>query len=527
MRGQRETDSISAEGGILTETGDPLQVLQKTTRWLRRLFSPNESLSSRVVVSGVWVLLLRIASRLMVLARTIVLARLLSPDDFGLMGITLVVMSVLETFSQTGFQAALIQKKDDIEGHLDTAWTVMAARGLALYALLFFAAPFAAAFYEAPQAVPVIRATGLGLIMTGLMNIRVVYFKKELEFQKQFVFLLTGTIADLTLSVLFAVLLQNIWALVYGHLAGSLARLIISYLIIPWRPRLTFQLDKVKDLYGYGRWIFWSSVFIFLLTEGDDALLGKLLGLTALGFYQMAHRISNLPATEITHMISSITFPAYAKLQDNPAALRDAYLRVLKLTAVLSIPLAGGIFALSPEMTLILLGERWLPIVDAMRVLVIGGMVRSIGATMGPIFQAVGKPQILSRFLFVQVLLVAAIIYPLTMTYGIVGTGLSLMIPGLIVNSIFAYFVLKITGLEKRRFFQAIGYPLFSTLFMVLALSAVKTFLVPPVGIITFLGLVAFGILVYLGLLLVQERFFDYRMLPVLRSIRNSFQRAG
>jgi lipopolysaccharide exporter len=268
-------------------------------------------------------------------------------------------------------------------------------------------------------------------------------------------------------------------------------------------------------------------LFIFLLTEGDDAFLGKVLGVTALGFYQMAHRISNLPATEITHVISSITFPAYAKLQDNQPALRDAYLRVLKLTALLSIPLAGGIFILAPDLTALLLGERWMPIVGAMRVLVIGGAVRSIGATMGPIFQAVGKPEISSRFLFVQVVLVAILIYPLTITYGIAGTGLSLMIPGIIINSIFAHYVLKITGCEKKRFFQAIGYPLLGTTMMVLVLSAVKAFVVDSVGLIAFLGLVISGALVYFAAVLVEERYFDYRMLPVLRSIRNSFQRAG
>jgi lipopolysaccharide exporter len=502
-------------------------VFQRFRRMLVRLLSPDESLSSRVVVSGVWVFLLRIVSRILALARTIVLARLLSPDDFGLMGITMVTMSMLETFSQTGFQAALIQKKTDIEGYLNTAWITLALRGVALYGLLYAGAPYAAAFYDTPEAVPVIRAAGLIMVMTGFMNIRVIYFKKELEFQKQFVFLLTGTVIDLVVSVVFAVILQNIWALVYGQLAGTFARLIISYIIIPWRPHWSFDLSKIKDLYVFGRWIFWSSLFIFLLTEGDDAFLGKVLGVTALGFYQMAHRISNLPATEITHVISSITFPAYAKLQDNQPALRDAYLRVLKLTALLSIPLAGGIFILAPELTALLLGERWMPIVGAMRVLVIGGAVRSIGATMGPIFQAVGKPEISSRFLFVQVVLVAILIYPLTITYGIAGTGLSLMIPAIIINSIFAHYVLKITGCEKKRFYQAIGYPLLGTTMMVLVLSAVKAYVVDSVGLMAFLGLVISGALVYLTAVLVGERYFDYRMLPVLRSIRNSFQRAG
>lgn len=486
----------------------------------RRILKPGDSLSSRVLASGFWVLVLRVISQVLSLTRTIVLARLLAPSDFGLIGITMVVMSILETFSQTGFQSALIQKKEDIEDYLDTAWTALAARGALLYALLFFAAPYAAAFYETPEAGPVIRAAGLVMLINGLMNIRVVYFKKELEFQKQFLFLLAGTLADLLISIAFALALQSIWALVYGLLAGSLAKLVISYIIAPYRPRIRLDVARLKDLYGYGRWIFWTSVFIFFLTEGDDAFLGKVLGVTALGFYQMAHRISNLPATEITHVISQVTFPAYAKLQDNPDGLREAYLRVLKLTSLLSIPAAAGIFILAPELTGILLGEKWMPMVPVMRVMVIGGAVRSIGATMGPVFQAVGRPEILSRFLLVQVLLVAALIYPLTVTLGLLGTGLTMMISGLIVNCVFAYQILKITGVAPRRFFQAVGFPLLGSLIMGLTVFLSKTYLLPASNAAAFALHVIAGAGVYFAIAYVMELRFDYKMRSVFRSIQ-------
>jgi O-antigen/teichoic acid export membrane protein len=268
-------------------------------------------------------------------------------------------------------------------------------------------------------------------------------------------------------------------------------------------------------------------VFIFFLTEGDDAFLGKVLGLTALGFYQMAHRISNLPATEITHVISQVTFPAYAKLQDSPQGLRDAYLRVLKLTALLSIPAAAGIFVLAPELTRILLGEKWLPMVPVMRVMVIGGAVRSIGATMGPVFQAVGKPQILSRFLLVQVALVAAMIYPLTTTYGIVGTGFSMMLAGLIVNSIFTYHILKVTGLEPTRFFKAVGFPLFGSGVMGLTVFLAKSTLLSGANVLAFALLVLLGAAVYFATAYLMDRFFNYQIRSVFRSLRSVAPKAN
>ncbi len=493
----------------------------------KRLITPDERLSSRVVIGGFWVFLLRMVSQVLSLVRTIVLARMLAPDDFGLMGITMVTMSMLETFSQTGFQSALIQKKNNIEDYLDTAWTTLTLRGILLAGLLYFGAPLAAQFYNTPEALPVIRTIALVPILNGLMNIRVIYFKKELEFQKQFLFQLTGTLSDLLVSIVLALALQNVWALVYGMLAGWAARLVLSYIITPYTPRPRIDFGKLKDMYGYGRWIFWTSVFIFLLTEGDDALLGKLLGVTALGFYQMAHRIANLPATEITHVISQITFPAYAKLQDDVPALRAAYLNVLKVTALLTIPAAGGIFILAPELTQLLLGDKWMPAVPAMRVLVIGGAIRSIGATMGPVFQAVGKPEILSRHLAVQVLLVAILIYPLTMTYGIVGTGVSLLIPGFIINSMFATHVIRITGCGRMNFLQAVGFPLLGTLTMVAALAWVKALIPHHDGIVIFALLVLAGMAVYFVFAYFMERYFDYRILALFRSIRSSLPSRG
>lgn len=494
----------------------------RARKWLKKLLFPGESLSSRVVISGFWVLVLRVVSHGLQLARTVVLARLLAPSDFGLMGITLLVMALFETFSKTGFQSALIQKKDNIDDYLDSAWTTTALRGIVLYGLIFLAAPYAAAFYESPAAEPIIRTAALVLVLEGLMNMRVVYFKRELEFQKQFIYQLSGILADLLVSIAAALILKSIWALVYGLLAGALVRLIMSYVIAPGLPRPRIDLARIRELYGYGRWIFGSGIFVFLLNEGDDALVGKILGISALGFYGLAHRIANLPATEITHVITLVTFPAYARIQDNPKALREAYLRVLKLTALLTIPAAGGIFALAPELTSVLLGDKWLPMVTAMQVLVLYGAVRSIGATMGPVILAVGRPEIQTRYLFVQTILTALIIYPLSMRWNIAGTGVAILLPALVVNTIFAYYVLKITRVRPAAFFKAVGYPLLGTLVMVSGLLLSKTYLPGLTGLAGFLLLVALGAVIYFIIALLLERFAGYRLLNVFRSIRTS-----
>lgn len=447
----------------------------RSRAWLKRLFTPGESLSQRVVRGGFWVFALRIVTRLFGLVRTIVLARLLAPEDFGLFGIALLGMSALETFSQTGFQPALVQKKEDIKPYLDTAWTIQAIRGAILALILFGIGPHIAAFFATPAAAALVRVLGLSVLFLGFTNIGVVYFQKELEFHKQFFYQLSGTLADFVVAITAAVMLRNAWALIFGLLVGNFVRMGVSYLIHPYRPRLQLDKAKAKKLYDFGRWILGSSVLLFLITEGDDIFVGKLLGATALGFYQLAYRISNMPATEITHVISGVTFPAYSKLQSDLPKLREAYLRTAQLVAFISIPLTGGILVLSPELTRILLGNKWMAMVPAMQVLVLWGAIRSIGATMGPVFQATGNPDILTKLSVIRLTVLVILIYPLSVKGGITGTSLAVLISALFTMPVTTWMLMSriLRGNTGAFLKTALLIPFISTVLMALLLTLV------------------------------------------------------
>ena len=440
---------------------------------VKNLLQPGEGLYQRTVRSGAWAFALRITTQVFSIARLIILARILAPDDFGLMGIALLVMMTLETFSQTGFQQALIQKKENIKGYLDAAWTVSVLRGLVLFAVLFFIAPYAAAFFNAPVATPLIRVVGLAALLQGLTNIGVLYFQKELEFNKQFLYSLSGTLADFAVAISAVLILRSVWALVFGILAAAIVRLIVSYFIHPYRPHFKLDLAQTKELFGFGRWILGSSILIFLITQGDDIFVGKLLGVTMLGFYQIAYRISNAPATEITHVISQVTFPAYSKLQDKLPSLREAYLKTLQLTAFISVPLAGGIFILAPEFTTIFLGDKWLPMVPAMQVLALWGLIRSIGATIGPVFQAVGRPSILTKLSAARLIILAILIYPLSMKWGIMGTSLAVLISAFFTTPVIYYIAIRGILQGKIGSFSKVTMliPFIAAMLMILLLS--------------------------------------------------------
>ena len=422
-----------------------------------------------------------------------------APEDFGLMGIAFLSMSALETFSQTGFHQALIQKKEDIQEYLDTAWTVLIIRGVVLFAILYLIAPFVASFFNVPQASLIIRVIGFSVLFQAFTNIGIIYLQKELEFNKEFMYQFVGTLADFIVAISAVLILRSVWALVFGLIAGSMARCFVSYLIHSYRPRFNFDVAKVKELFGFGKWVFGSSILIFLITQGDDIFVGKLLGATALGFYQMAYKISNLPATEITHMISRVTFPAYSKLQDSVPKLREAYLKVLQITAFLSFPMAGLIFVLAPDFTKLFLGEKWMPMVPAMMVLCVFGAARSVTSSCGALFQGVGRPDFIAKASLIKLVCLIIVIYPLAQKWNITGVALAITLPTLISQTYVILHILDILKCRKYSFLKTLFFPAAGTVIMLAGLFSFRLIFQSELTLIAFSVLA--GLIIYLGFL--------------------------
>lgn len=438
------------------------------------VYSSDRKLLQRVTQGGLWVFLLRVCQQLFSLIRITILARILAPDDFGIMGLAMLTMASLETFSQTGFHQALIQKKEDINKYLDTAWTILVVRGFILFGILYLIAPYVATFFGAAEVKLIIRVIGLSILLQAFTNIGVIYFQKELKFNKQFFYHLSGILIDFIVAVSAVLILRSVWALVFGMLAGNVARCFSSYLIHPYRPRLSVNLEKVKELFGFGKWILGSSILTFLIIQGDDIFVGKLLGIVSLGFYQLAYKISNMTTTEITHVISQVSFPTYSILQHEPVKLRESYLKVLRLTSFLALPIAGFIFAAAPVFVTVFFGEKWMPMVPVMRVLAIVGMVRSIMATTGPVFSAIGKPRIATEWQIVRFILLACFIYPLAKNFNIVGVSYAVLISTVFSTIGFSYKVISQIHCTAKEFLDTLILPLINTMIIIAGINIIN-----------------------------------------------------
>lgn len=476
----------------------------------------SRSLSGAVISGGVWLIALKICTRMLGIIRKIVLARFLSPADFGIVGIAVLAISLIDTFSQPGFGAALVQKKGEIKEYLNTAWVISALRAHIIFIILFLSAPLVANFFNTPQAKNVIRVLAIAVILSGLGNIAVINFQRNLDFQKQYIFDFSMVFANFLVSITIACIYRSIWALVFGGIAQALTRFLMSYKLDSFRPKLKLNYKKLKELFKFGKWILLTTILIFLITQGDDIFIGKFFGAPALGLYQLAYTISNLPTTEIAGIISRVTFPAYSKIQSNAERFSKAYLNVLQVTNFIAIPFTGWLFICSSELTTFLLSDEWLPIIPIMQILVWAGLVRAIKELTAPVLEAMGKPKAHTKWNLIGLIVIAISIYPFAVSFGIIGVPISILLSNIVTAMGVCYEANALIGFGAKKFLKTILVPAINFSFCWLLVIKVNDYLylegIYKLILFTFLGGMLYSIVSY-----ITEKAINYNTFSILK----------
>lgn len=499
--------------------------LRNVVERLKDVLIPSGTVTERAVKSGAWGGATNTVNRLIQLVKVGILANLIPPAEFGLLGIGFLVLAVFRHFSELGFNAALIQHEQErIDEYLNTAWTLEIGRGLLIALIAYLLAPHAATFFSEPRVTPVIRVLGLSPLILGFGNPGIVYFKKDLKYHRRFAQLVSGTMVNFVVAVSFGFLLQNVWALVFGTIAGNVTSLVASYFLHGYRPRPGFKPALAREMVNYGKWIFGTTGLHFLVDQGDDAFIGWFLGATSLGYYQMAYRFSNAPATEITQVISSVLFPTYSQVQTDVSKLRKGFFRTLRLSTFISFPAATGIIAVAPVFVPAFLGSNWLPIIPVMQVLAAWGLLRSLTGAMGPLFPALGRPDISTKLKAGQLAVIAVLIYPATDQFGIVGAGGVIVLSGLLVKvPITSYLGVRFVDGTFRRYFGTLIFPTVGSTLMAIGIWYFGQSVTISNLFLDFVLQVAVGIAIYSLLTGIAIAVFNYDVQRDFRTIYESF----
>jgi len=463
------------------------------------------SLKKKVLRSGLWLGLGSTVIRFMELFRSIILARLLLPEVFGLMGIIQLTREGIQQFSKTSFGNAIIYRKSDIEESINTAWVLNIIRGLLLFVLLYFLSPLIASFYGEEVLNTGIKILGVVFILDGFYNLNMVLYQKNIDLKKIAILEMSTNFLGIIVVIVLAYYLRNVWALLIGIVFASFIKMILSYRITDKKPKISFNSSLAWELFHYSKYITGAGILVFLTTRLDDGLVGKFLGMKELGFYINAYFFANLPATHITSMLAQLIFPTYTHYNQDQGKLNRLFLRVLKVVSIITIPASFGILALSDEVASVLLGEIWVPMVPALKILVFFGLFRAVAACTGPLLNAMGKPKIVFWILLWKLIAIAIIIYPLTIHYGIKGTAIAVTVP-MALEQVYLWFLIsRLTGISIQNLLGQVVRPFLLGGLMYGLIMLLKTIL-PLTNIPLFFFYVLVGILIFgIGIFFVDK----------------------
>lgn len=368
-----------------------------------------------------WMLSFKVLDKGIGAISTFILVRLLMPEDFGLVAMSMAFLGMLSILVGFSFDTALIQNQNARREHYDTVWTFHVMFGFFLATLLVLLANPVAIFYEEPRLETLLYAIALSCPIEWSGNIGTVAFRKELDFRKEFIF---GAIKRLTVFFItlgLAYYLRSYWALVFGIIIGKTIGTLISYLIHPYRPG--FCLSARHDLMNFSKWTFMNSIVGFIKTKASDFVIGKVVGTQSLGIFTVANEIAGLISSEVIAPINRVALPGYSKLNQDTEKLRDTFLKVQSVIVICATPAALGIIAVADLFVQCLLGEKWLAAIPIIQIMAFQGFGESLASNSGVILISLGKPKLLTMvFTTYSVILLIGLLL-LVNQYGLIGAA--------------------------------------------------------------------------------------------------------
>ncbi len=384
----------------------------------------SRQLARRAGSAVVWRSIALAGEKLIFLVRLVILARILVPEDFGLVAIGMASMVLMVSLTDLGVVSALVQQPSTDKNHLDTAWTISVLRGLMVMVVLVLAAPQIAAAFGEPAAEPFVQAIGFTVLLRSAASIRIAHLNRELHFGS----LAMIGIATATINTVVAVALapgMGAWSLVLGSIAGAFTFLAASFLAAPYAPRFRYSREAADSIMRFGRWIFLIGIIAVLSDTLLRLIIARKLGVAELGLFFMAARLGFLPAQLITEIVGTVAFPVYARLQFDREKATNMYRRVLIATTALMVPACVVFACLVPSLVSDLLGERWQGTVVIMQLLILSSMIGILGDSVAPLLKGIGQPEKIAWMDSWQLFVLVTSAWFLVDRLGLAGAGLA------------------------------------------------------------------------------------------------------
>jgi PST family polysaccharide transporter len=363
------------------------------------------ALGRRTAAGLGWSMLGAGAGKLLALASMAVLARLLAPADFGLFAFALVYLAYLETIADLGTGAALIYWPDRTRDVAQITFVLNLLTGVVWFLLTWGLAPAVGAFFHSPGGTSILRVLGATFILRALGNTHDALCKKDLRFKARLIPEIGLAAVKAALTIALALAGLGVWSLVWGHLAALGARAALLWLVVSWRPAWRWPSDLLRPIRLYGGWIMVVNVIAVVVHHVDYVVIGRMLGMSELGFYQMAYKVPETVVILLVWQASMVLFPAFSRVWASGRSLGDAYVTALRYFALLALPAAVGLVFLAEPLVLALFGESWRPSIPMLRAVAVYTGFRALGTHAGDVVKAQGRPKLLAALAALKALL--------------------------------------------------------------------------------------------------------------------------
>jgi O-antigen/teichoic acid export membrane protein len=476
-------------------------------------------LEGRILRNTGWVALGHGGRQVASLLTMLILARLLEPKDFGLVALAWSVLYFTDQIQETGVASALIHRRGDVERAAASALIYTPLFSLLFYGVVFAFAPLIARFLHAPDLTDVLRVMALVLIFHGLRVVPAAILERDLNFRSKVIADLIATFGQICVFLGLAFAGLGVWSLVAGYVVGAAIEAALYWLLVPWRPSpRKANYRALLELLRFGRFVGAANILAVVSNTIDNIVISRVLGPSPLGLYSVAFRLAEFPNSVIGHIVGRTMFSVYSLVQHDLTLFRHAYVRNLQRVALFSLPISVGLAIAAEPIVAVLLGEKWLAAVPALRILAIYALIKPFGGVAAEALKGVGKPELNLALgvLFVVVVIPALIV--LTRRFGITGAAASVLIAGLVTVLSALAITAREVRLQARELLSHLAPSLLCSALLAATLGAliVPSHSMAPAAALALL--VSVGLVVYV---LATALFARGVVVPMLLSLRS------
>ncbi len=474
---------------------------------------PTDNINRKTVSSNLmWRFLERFGAYIVSFVISVVLARILDPDTYGVVALMTVVIAFLDVFVTGGFANSLIHDKNATDKDFNTILIFNTIFSLALYVALFFTSPLIAAYYEKPILTWLIRVAGISLLINGIKNLQYAYVAKKLQFKKFFFATLGGTIASGIIGIIMAIRGFGAWALVVQGVANHFIDSMILWFVIKWKPKFQFSFKLFKKHFSFGWKILVYKIIYNISNSVRQLAIGKKYTESDLAFYNRGKTYPNMIGQNVYNSVNSVMYPVLAKTQDDYKRFNEILAKALKINMFVMLPICVGMFCVAEPFIFLLLGTKWLPCVPYIRIFCIVILFNSVEAIISNGPMALGKSTA-SMILGIIECLISIGLLIVAIPFGVMMIGYSMILSSFI-NCVIYYIYLKyLSGFKVMKSLLDSFDSLITTVLMGVLVYSITRFQLPVYVI--FPIQVVVGIVAYYFL----NKFFDNKALPYCLSL--------